>query len=278
MKLKKNKQLIFLDTLLTQTEQAIMTEVHTKTTSSGDCINYNSICSERYKTGVISGLLHRAYKISSNWQLFHQEVLRIKQLLTNNNFPQALIDKTINSFINNKTIQANNEDNSSTVKLFYQSQMCSNHKVEENQLHNILNKNLQPLPNNVIKLFIYYRNKKLKNLVMRNKYHKSDEQSSVVYQYKCQRDECNSSYIGYTQATLTERMRNHGQHGSIIKHLQDNHNIIKEKTKKLMESVQVIGKADTKNELLIMEAILIKEKRPQLNEQEEGRDRVLHIF
>ena len=113
---------------------------------------------------------------------------------------------------------------------------------------------------------------------MRNKYIKSTEQSNVVYQYTCQLDECNSSYIGYTQATISERMRNHGQQGSIIKHLREAHNINKQKTKTLMESVKVIGKAHTKQELLIMEALLIKMNHPKMNEQEEGRDRILHIF
>lgn len=191
----------------------------------------------------------------------------------------AVIDNTISKFIE-KQLQAQHtqENNKEVIKLFYESQMTSNYKVEEQQLQSIIKHNITPATNCELKLFIYYKNKKLKNIVIRNKYHKPEEEFNVVYRYTCKIDGCNSSYIGYTEATLTERMRNHTQHGSIIKHLQENHSIMKRKTRELLESVEVIGRANTKNELLIMEALKIKEEKPKLNGQEEGRDRILKIF
>lgn len=276
---EREKQLVFLDTLLKRTEEAINTAVYTKTTSTGDCINFHSICPDRYKIGTINGLLHRAYRISSNWALFHEETARLKQMLTNNNFPMALIDNTIKKFLANKLrTEHNQENNKEVIKLFYENQMTSNYKVEEKQLQNIINQNIKPTPNTEIRLLIYYKNMKLKNIVMRNKYHKPEDDFNVVYRYTCKVDECHSSYIGYTEATLTERMRNHTQHGSIIKHLQERHNIAKQKTKELLECVQVIGRANNKSELLLMEAIKIKYDKPELNGQEEGRDRILKIF
>jgi hypothetical protein len=70
-----------------------------KSTSNNDCLNYESICPLRYKEGVIKTLLHRAYNICSDWQSFHSEVRRIKQLLVNNNFPLTLVDRIINNFL-----------------------------------------------------------------------------------------------------------------------------------------------------------------------------------
>jgi hypothetical protein len=73
-----------------------------KNTSNGDCLNYNSMCPDRYKLGVLKSLLYKSYAVSSTWVEFDNDVNRIKQLLTNNNFPMHLIDKTIKDFVNLK--------------------------------------------------------------------------------------------------------------------------------------------------------------------------------
>ena len=119
---------------------------------------------------------------------------------------------------------------------------------------------------------------KLKQLVINNKFHPPKEDFNVVYRYKCTQEECHSSYIGYTEATVKERMRNHAQNGSIIKHLREVHDIRKIATTEMMKSVEILARGNTKNELLILEALFIKELKPNLNEQEEGRDRILKIF
>ena len=46
----------------------------------------------------------------------------------------------------------------------------------------------------------------------------------------------------------------------------------------LVNSVKILARGATKQELLILEALYIKEEQPSLNGQEEGRDRVLQIF
>ena len=282
--IEKNNQLAFLDTILTKQESTISTTVYVKTTSSGDCINFSSICPDTYKKGAIKTLLHRAYQICSSWDSLHQEIYRLKQLFTNNDYPMALIDKTINQFLHKNLTNTDQSQPTSghTIKMFFCNQMCSNYKIEETQLQKIIQNNLKTVrEEDEIKLYIYYRNKKLKNLVMRNRYQPPMEDSHVVYKYTCTKEECNSSekcYIGYTEMTIKDRMRNHGQHGSIIEHLREEHSIQKVKTKELMESVTVIGRANTKQDLLLLEALHIKQNKPALNSQQEGRDRVLRIF
>ena len=153
--------------------------------------------------------------------------------------------------------------------------------MDEKQLSDIIQRNLAPSDYNTnIKLHIYYRNKKLKNLIVHNRFYKATEQFSVVYQYTCDRGEYNSSqkYIEYTESTITERMRNHAQHGSIINHLRECHSISKIKTVELLKSVKILARGATKQELLILEAFHIKEEQPSLNGQKEERDRVLKIF
>ena len=100
--LENNNQLAFLGTLLTKHNELLSTSVHRKSTNKGDCMNYLSICPQRYKTGVIKAFLDIAYTISSSWALFHQEVDRIKQMFTNNNFPMKLIEESMQQYLEDK--------------------------------------------------------------------------------------------------------------------------------------------------------------------------------
>ena len=96
-----------------------------------------------------------------------------------------------------------------------------------------------------------------------------------MYQYTCNTGECNSlKYIGYTEQTLEDRFR---KHQSVMKHLLDVHNM-KMKPKQILKLVEILYQGRNRQELLIMEALFIAERKPLLNNQEEGRDRILKIF
>ena len=102
--------------------------------------------------------------------------------------------------------------------------MTFSYKMEEHQIKDVIDNNIGAVnPSDAVKFHIFVRNKKLKNLVMENRCHKPDQERHVVYNYTCNLGECISSetYIGYTESILKERIRNHGQHGSIIKYIQE---------------------------------------------------------
>ena len=102
-----------------------------KETITGECISYESTASHRYKTGVIRTLLNRAYKISHDWTSFNKEATRLKQMLTNNNFPMALIDKELNNFVTTKLESTTATNYPEPIKLFYRSQLSGNYNKEE---------------------------------------------------------------------------------------------------------------------------------------------------
>ena len=90
-----------------------------------------------------------------------------------------LIDESIQQYLEGKLTNERTEDQKH-IDLFYLSQMCSNYKMEEKQLRDIIQRNLAPSDNNTkIKLHIYYRNEKLKNLIVHNRFHKATEQFGV---------------------------------------------------------------------------------------------------
>ena len=72
-----NKKLAFLDVLIDRNDSNCNTSVFVKPTNSGECLSYDSLCPNRYKSGLIKCLLFRAFKISNSWLRFHAEVERI---------------------------------------------------------------------------------------------------------------------------------------------------------------------------------------------------------
>ena len=94
-------------------------------------MNYDSVAPERYKTGVIKTMLHRAYTVCSTWELFHQEIERLKQLFVNNNFPLLLIETQINKFLNFKLHNDSTVKSDNNINVYFKNQMSSQYKQQE---------------------------------------------------------------------------------------------------------------------------------------------------
>jgi len=287
--IETNKTIPFLDVLVDRSHVGTWrTSVYVKPTNNGDCLNYRSMCPERYKIGVIRALLHRGYHVSSDWDVFTDEIHRIKQLLTNNDYPMALIDETVNKFIESKITPKNipGNESSNEVRLFFCNQMSTDYKLTERKLKKIIETNVSVVNDtDKLSLLIYYKGRKLRNLFINNKPKPPipDVANShhVVYQYNCNRDGCNATnekYIGYTACSVWERFKMHTQSGSIKRHLKDKHNIAKIARKELVDDVTILKSCNNRRDLIYCEAIIIKDKRPSLNAQNEGCERLLKIF
>ena len=274
---ERDEKLSFLDVMMKKESNRIVTSVHTKATNNGDVINYLGICPDKYKISIINTLLHRAYRICNTWSTMHAEITRIKQLLTDNNYPMAVIDNAIKKFLNSKQSPKDKViARKPTINFYYEKQMTSSYKIEEKHLESIVQKNVKPIDEErQISIKIYYKCKKVKSLFIKNNPQKEKVPFNVVYQYTCNFAECNSAkYIGYTEQTLYGRFK---QHKSVKEHLSRIHDT-RFICKEVLDSVEILRHCNNKQQLLIYEALFIKERKPELNSQEEGRDRVLHIF
>ena len=82
--------------------------------------------------------------------------------------------------------------------------MTDNYKEEEKLLNNIVYKNVTSKDTDKkLKLMIYYKNRKLRQLFIKNNVTSTKEDNNVVYQYTCSYAGCHSSkYIGYTTNLL----------------------------------------------------------------------------
>ena len=114
-------QLPFLDILTMYTsENYLTTEVYTKPTDNGICLNGKSECPDRYKETVILSYVKRAWTTSSSFTSFQGELSRVKQMLVNNSYSNKTIDKVIKGFMDKVSIKEVKNTDNSKINVYYQ--------------------------------------------------------------------------------------------------------------------------------------------------------------
>ena len=89
---EKDNQLAFLDVMITKYNGTFKTGIYRKPTFSGIYTNFNSLIPDEYKTGLVTTLLERCFQISSNYEIIHNEIERLKSILRKNAYPSHFLD------------------------------------------------------------------------------------------------------------------------------------------------------------------------------------------
>ncbi len=158
--------------------------------------------SRKYKINLIKCLLNRIWKNSSDYELINIEIIKLKQVLLNNDYPLSIIDDEIYKFTNNKYKMMENLTHKQ--QKIYLVLPYLNSKVEE------FGFNLESL----IKKF--YKTVRLK--VVFETANDIGEcfpftslpihmQSHVVYHLKCL--DCDADYIGKLSRQIVRRFEEH---------------------------------------------------------------------
>ena len=58
-----------------------------------------------YKYNLVFTLLHRAFKLCSNFEIFHQEIDKLKTLFENNSYPKSFVDLCIKTYLDKVSIK-----------------------------------------------------------------------------------------------------------------------------------------------------------------------------
>ena len=87
-------------------------------TTIGLYTNYLRFTPLSYKAGLVKTLIHRAFKICSNWCLFQDKVNNIKKDLEKNSYPKNIIDWEIKTYLD-KQFNIEPPKVSNTVKFNY---------------------------------------------------------------------------------------------------------------------------------------------------------------
>ena len=61
---------------------------------------------QQYKYGTINAMVHRTYKISSDWASFHDSIVKLNQAFSNNGNPNCLFGRILSKYISKRNITA----------------------------------------------------------------------------------------------------------------------------------------------------------------------------
>ena len=97
---ERNNFIAFLDVNVVKHNDRFTTNLYRKPTFTGLGCKYDSAISEAYKTGLITCLIDRAYKISSTYQTFCSELERLRKSFSQNKYPIEVIENSIRHKLN----------------------------------------------------------------------------------------------------------------------------------------------------------------------------------
>ena len=76
-----------------------MSSVYRKPTFSGVFTNFGSFIPKSYKYNLLFTLLHKVFKLCSNFERFHQEIDKLKTKFENNGYPKSFVDFCIKKYL-----------------------------------------------------------------------------------------------------------------------------------------------------------------------------------
>ena len=90
MQIEENGWLSFLNIIISHENNIFVTSVYRKSTFSDVFTNFESFIPEMHKRGLIKTLLHRRFRLYSNYETFHREIETLTLIFKHNNYPQKL--------------------------------------------------------------------------------------------------------------------------------------------------------------------------------------------
>ena len=80
-------RLAFLDMLIIRLNQKLSSTWYNKPTDNGLVMNYLALSPKKYKRSVVSGFIHRIFRVFSTWENFHASLSKAKRILERNQYP-----------------------------------------------------------------------------------------------------------------------------------------------------------------------------------------------
>ena len=99
LKKKAIKFLSFLHILIKNEGNRFSASVYRKKISIGLFTQFDNFTAMSYKIGLVRCLIRRAFKISSSYIAFHNELEKVKILLEKSMYPKTVIDNQIKTFL-----------------------------------------------------------------------------------------------------------------------------------------------------------------------------------
>ena len=256
---EEKNTLPFLDTRVSRNVDKYATTIYHKKTFTGVYLNWKSLTARKYKIGLINCLLDRIWKICTNQSDRDAEVSKLKTILAKNEYPNNVIDGTIDKFIARISLPSQPKPKKEIKRFIVLPYV--NRKVEEFavRLKALVENNYTQVdlnvafkaPNTIGNMFPF-----------KDRIRDTESQSLVVYKINCAT--CKTEYIGKTERILIHRIKEHSKSNKSAcnQHILDNPS-----HKMDYENVQVIDRASNDFKLRMKELLHILKTKPELNKQ-----------
>ena len=251
VELENDDSLPFLDVLVTRNDdRSISTSLYRKSTFSGLLMKFDSFVPQHFKHNLLFGLLNRAWKICSSYDLFYKEMKVIKQLLMSNGFTPNYVNKSVKLFLSKKHDVKDVKPVVHTCEkrtMFISLPYCGKNSLKLGRQLNRLMVKVAPWT----KLNIVFKPVlRLKALSKLKSAVQTLNQSNVVYRINC--TDCNDFYIGLTNRRLHKRLQEHKKrkYCAVYKHSETGHSID-------WNNPQIIGHDNVKLRLQVKETLQI---------------------
>ena len=270
----------FLDLQLEiKNDGSIGTSIYVKPTDAGLYANFLSHTPLTYKKSVLNSLVNRAVKFSSTWEACSTELNRIKQVMANNNYPQSLVEKVINSRLSSFR-SSNNDSKPDDTTFYFCIQNLSHFVARSTEIKSIVKSHVQSSsPDKEVNVRTYFRPYKMSSCFSTRFKCPQRDQNRVVYRFSCPEPACNASYVGYTTQTLINRVKQHrNRESSIFKHFNVDHSKAVPPIDELISNFSIVYSSSEQIKLKIVEAIIIKSERPFINVKHDVLYDLLRLF
>lgn len=203
-----NNTLAYLDMKIIRNNNKLHFDWYTKPTSSGRILNYFSDQPTHHKINTAKNLINKITTISDE-QFINNNFIKIRDILTNNNYPIKLTNKIINnakSKINDITVKNQNNNSSQNketnvryMRIPYIKKLTAN-------------KHIKKIISNDEIIFAHRPVSTLNTIFTKTKTPiNKEQQSNIVYQISCKGNvnPCSKIYIGTTKRSLGTRTKEH---------------------------------------------------------------------
>jgi hypothetical protein len=292
--LESEGRISFLDILIKKEEEDTSTSTYRKKTFTGLITKFNSFIYNRYKDGLISCLLYRAYKICSDTQTFGKEVDWLRELFVRNRFPVGTFNRIWRDFKKKHLDPKNDSDpeptpentpptdvdispekippaDSETKETYRTLVLPYFGEASVNLRKGLLKTFKQLLPLLNIRI-VFSTPPGIGSLFKFKDKIPEDLRTNLVYEYKC--PACSAGYVGSTTRHLRSRILEHQgisdrngkridpnntRNTAVGKHMR------KEGHEPTAEAFKVLYSSKERRIVRVAESILIQRGKPKLN-------------
>ena len=267
---EENSILPFLDIKIKRDIKHFITSIYRKPTFTGLLSKFHDFAPMEYKENLISTLVCRAFRISSDYFLFHTEILFLKSILQQNGYPLKFIEKHIHKMLKK------------LYKPFGQETLL-NYDVPKpivyfttyylGDISKNLSKDIRMLLQHCypqIHLRMLYKSYN----TIGSRFSFKDKipvecQSNLVYKYTC--ESCRAFYIGKTESQYRCRICQHlgisprtGEELRVKMNSDIREHCLKCKNHVNPENFEIIDKLHSNKDILILESLHQKTKKPSI--------------